>query len=146
VQQVLTASDMAAQTTKNSCTAGFVIIPGAWVSITIPPGASQLLTARFTALGDTGQSTAGFVGGAIEIMAGAHIFAPSTPGIWNYVVTNDTQNEFLPPVEVLDRSLVVEPGTYTITAKYCVYSSNGDPTAAFLVHRWHLTVEAAPVQ
>ena len=70
VEQVLVASDTDVQVIANNCNSGFADIPGAFVKITIPPGANQLLVARFTGELTVGQ-TSGFATASVRIVVGA---------------------------------------------------------------------------
>jgi hypothetical protein len=137
VQQVLTVSDAKHQTTTAGCQIGFVDLPGAYVKITVPADAKQLLTARFTATGHADGMNPSLDYGAVRIVTGTREFLPIDPNGPYYVTV---PNENLPMA--LERSLVVSPGVHTVRVQYCAADPAGQGT--FEVWDWHLTVEASP--
>ena len=141
VQQVLTANDKTAQSTQTPCSSGFSNVRGASFKVTLPPGASQLLTARFDADVGISPPSSGFSANFIRILAGGRTMRPGDDAI----LENGAASILLTP-RMLERSIVLAPGTYNVVVQYCPYSSTGDSSVKASVGNWQLTVEAAPVQ
>jgi hypothetical protein len=137
-QQTLTVSDTALQTTQAQCTEGYIKLPGATVSITTPPGANQLLTARFTGLVSIAGGNPVFAQARLRIVLGARELLPAGAD-YGVASTNDPYT-----ATALERSIVVAPGSHIVVVQYCV--GQGDGTQDMAVWNWHLTVEAAPLQ
>ena len=135
VQQMLAKRAASSSITTETCSNGWANVDGAAIHIVLPPGANQLVTARFSGLG----GSTGGNGGGVRIMAGAHELLPSS---------FDTQilpQGFLGLPFALERSIVLVPGSHNIVVQDCV----NDPEPAghqVGIATWHLTVEAAPAQ
>ena len=135
VQQMLAKRAATSSITTETCSNGCANIDGAAIRIVLPPGANQLVTARFSGVG----GSTGTNGGGVRIMSGARELLPSS---------FDTQilpSGFLGLPFALERSSVLVPGPHNIVVQYCV--NDPEPGAHQVgVAAWHLTVEAAPAQ
>lgn len=109
-------------------TNAYANITGASVSLTIPPGASQLVVARFAAesvvTGDAGDWC------SVRIVAGATEMSPAI-GLEYAFDSANTDVDFWEG-HMVERSITLAPGTYTIAAQGAQVDFGADNESCFL--------------
>jgi hypothetical protein len=111
VQQVLVASETNIfQNIQTQCDKGWTSIPGAFISLTIPPGSNQLLVARFNGSVEASESD-GVANAEVRIVDGAHELDPAAADAGTSSV-----NTFQPPTSI-ERSGTVTPGAHTVACR-----------------------------
>jgi hypothetical protein len=119
------------------CDDGWANMQDASVTITVPAGSYELLTARFTAKANAWDINGGTDYGALRIVMGQRELLPADQlGVY----TSTIPGYNVPAA--LDRSIVAAPGLHTVQVQFCVSGTVG---AEMDASDWHLTVEAAPV-
>lgn len=132
VNQIVDFSETA-ETFTSSRT--WVDVPNASLKLIIPAGPSQLVMARFSTTAACGGPDAQAYC-SVRIMAGNTEMLPSGGDIFMTDATPDTENL---QAGVVERSLALRPGTYTIK----VQAGIEDPNDYLALNGWHFNVMAA---
>jgi hypothetical protein len=130
-QKIWTASSTGENLTSSTTLVG---LPGANVTITIPPGKSQLVVARFTAESQCIGATPGDWC-VVSILAENTEMEPAAGTDYGFD-TAPTGGRAYWRGHAVDRSLVLQSGTYKIRVMYGVTIN----TTTFELDDWHLTV------
>ncbi len=114
-----------------------VRLTGATVTIVIPPGPSQLVVARFTAESECRDDANPGNWCVVTILAEGSEMEPVVGGDFGFDTAPQGGRGYWRG-HAMDRSLVLQPGTYRIRVMFNVTAAS----TVFVLDDWHLTVES----